>query len=98
MYDYHNPPCQRQSQKLYIVFSKSDRLLEGEEPLTTQTDRMRESYLAALGKYLEELDSRCMGSHIDYTMANTTRPLDAVLSEVVRKRQNLNGPSGAARL
>jgi len=27
MYDYHNPPCQRQSQKLYIVFSKSDRLL-----------------------------------------------------------------------
>ena len=71
--------------------------LEGEEPLTTQTDRMRESYLADLGKYLAELNARCMGSHIDYTMANTTRPLDAVLSEVILKRQNLSGPSVAAR-
>ena len=71
--------------------------LEGEEPLTTQTDRMRESYLADLGKYLDDLNSRCVGSHIDYTMANTKRPLDAVLSEVVLKRQNLSGPSVAAR-
>lgn len=71
--------------------------LEGEEPLTTQADRMRESYLADLGKYLDELNSRCVGSHIDYTMANTKRPLDAVLSEVVLKRQNLSGSSVAAR-
>lgn len=71
--------------------------LEGEEPLTTQADRMRESYLADLGKYLEDLNSRCVGSHIDYTMANTKRPLDAVLSEVVLKRQNLSGSSVAAR-
>ena len=71
--------------------------LEGEEPLTTQTDRMRESYLADLKKYLDELNTRCMGSNIDYTMANTTRPLDAVLSEVVLKRQNLSGPSVVAR-
>jgi uncharacterized protein (DUF58 family) len=71
--------------------------LEGEEPLTTQTDRMRESYLADLGKFLDELNSRCVGSHIDYTIANTKRPLDAVLSEVVRKRQNLSGLSVAAR-
>ncbi len=71
--------------------------LEGEEPLTTQTDRMRESYLADLGKYLGDLNARCVGSHIDYTLANTKRPLDAVLSEVVLKRQNLSGPSVAAR-
>jgi uncharacterized protein (DUF58 family) len=71
--------------------------LEGEEPLTTQTDRMRESYLADLGKYLEDLNTRCVGSHIDYTMANTKRPLDAVLGEVVLKRQNLSGPTVAAR-
>ncbi len=71
--------------------------LEGEEPLTTQTDRMKESYLADLGKYLDELNDRCVGSHIDYTLANTRHPLDAVLSEVVLKRQNLSGPSVAAR-
>ena len=71
--------------------------LEGEEPLTTQTDRMRESYLADLNKYLDELNARCMGSNIDYTMANTKRPLDAVLSEVVLKRQNLSAPSAQAR-
>jgi uncharacterized protein (DUF58 family) len=71
--------------------------LEGEEPLTTQTDRMRESYLADLAKYLEDLNSRCVGSHIDYTMANTKRPLDVVLGEVVLKRQNLSGPTAAAR-
>lgn len=71
--------------------------LEGEEPLTTQTDRMRESYLADLKTYLDDLNARCVGSHIDYTMANTRRPLDAVLSEVVLKRQNLGGPSVAAR-
>jgi uncharacterized protein (DUF58 family) len=71
--------------------------LEGEEPLTTQTDRMRESYLADLGKYLDDLNTRCVGSHIDYTMANTKRPLDVVLGEVVLKRQNLGGPAVAAR-
>jgi uncharacterized protein (DUF58 family) len=71
--------------------------LEGEEPLTTQTDRIRESYLADLNKYLDDLSSRCVGSHIDYTMADTKRPVDAVLSEVVLKRQPPGGHSVAAR-
>jgi uncharacterized protein (DUF58 family) len=71
--------------------------LEGEEPLTTQTDRTRESYLAAFGSYLDNLTSRCVGSHIDHTIANTKRPLDAVLSEVVLKRQNLSAPAAQAR-
>jgi len=71
--------------------------LEGEEPLTTQTDRIRESYLADLKRYLDELNARCVGSHVDYTLANTKRPVDAVLSEVVLKRQSLGGPAVAAR-
>lgn len=71
--------------------------LEGEEPLTTQTDRIKESYLAGLQKYLDDLNARCVGSHIDYTMVNTKRPLDVVLSEVVLKRENPGGPSVAAR-
>jgi uncharacterized protein (DUF58 family) len=71
--------------------------LEGEEPLTTETDRMRGTYLAALNRFLETLNARCVGSHIDYTMANTRLALDAVLSEVVLKRQNLSAPSAQAR-
>jgi uncharacterized protein (DUF58 family) len=71
--------------------------LEGEEPLTTETDRMRESYIAALQQFLETLNARCVGSHIDYTMANTKLPLDAVLSEAILKRQNLSAPSAQAR-
>ncbi len=71
--------------------------LEGEEPLTTQTDRMRETYMAGLEKFLDNLNTRCVGSHIDYTLANTKMPLNAVLSEIVLKRQNLSAPSGQAR-
>jgi uncharacterized protein (DUF58 family) len=71
--------------------------LEGEEPLTTETERMRETYLAALNQFLETLGTRCVGSHIDYTMANTKLPLDAVLSEAILKRQNLSAPSAQAR-
>lgn len=71
--------------------------LEGEEPLTAQTDSMKESYLAGLNQFLGDLSTRCVGSHIDYTMANTRHPLNAVLNEVVLKRQNLSGPSVAAR-
>ncbi len=71
--------------------------LEGEEPLTTETDRMRESYLAAMQKFLDTLNARCVGSLIDFTMANTKLPLDAVLSEIVLKRQNLSAPSAQAR-
>jgi uncharacterized protein (DUF58 family) len=71
--------------------------LEGEEPLTTQTERMRESYLADLKAFLDNLSARCAGSHIDYTVANTKLPLDAVLSEIVLKRQNLGAPPARAR-
>jgi uncharacterized protein (DUF58 family) len=71
--------------------------LEGEDPLTTQTDRTRDAYLASFGSYLDNLTARCVGSHIDYTVANTKMPLDAVLSEVVLKRQNLTAPAAQAR-
>lgn len=71
--------------------------LEGEDPLTTQTDRMRESYMKGLNQFLDNLSTRCVGSHIDYTLASTTLPLDVVLSEVVLKRQNLSAPAAQAR-
>ena len=68
--------------------------LEGEEPLTTQPERIRDNYLASFGEYLEALKGGCVASHIDYTTVDTSRPLDGLLSEFFHLRQStLNGGS-----
>ena len=70
--------------------------LEGEEPLTTQPERIREDYLASFGEYLAALKSGCIAGQVDYTTVDTSRPLDAVLSEFFHQRQStLSGPSAA---
>lgn len=61
--------------------------LEGEEPLTTQPERVRESYLARLGEFLRALQAGCVASQVDYALVNTARPLDAVLREFVHQRE-----------
>ena len=66
--------------------------LELEEPVTTQAERIREDYLNSFNAYLEALRNGCTASHVDYTTVDTSRPLDAVLSEFFFKRQaTLNG-------
>lgn len=66
--------------------------LEEETPLTTQADRIREDYLANFRAYLDTLRSGCVASHVDYTVVNTSRALDDVLSEFFAKRQaSVNG-------
>ncbi len=73
--------------------------LEEELPLTTQPDRIRADYMASLGEYMEQLRSGCIGSNVDYTTVDTSRPLDAVLSEFFFSRANtLSGSSAGARL
>jgi uncharacterized protein (DUF58 family) len=73
--------------------------LEQELPLTTQPERIRDDYLASINKYLEALRAGCVGSHIDYTVVNTSRPLDAVLSEFFFNRSStLTGASVGARM
>ena len=72
--------------------------LEGEEPLTTQPERIRDDYLANFNDYLGKLHSGCVAAHIDYTTVDTSRPLDAMLSEFFFQRQStLAGPSAGAR-
>ena len=73
--------------------------LEGEEPLTTQPERIRDDYLAGFGEYMEALKAGCVASHVDYTTVDTSQPLDLVLSEFFNERQStLSGGSAAARL
>ena len=70
--------------------------LEGEEPLTTQPERIRDDYLASFGEYMEALKAGCVASHVDYSTVDTSRPLDGLLSEFFHLRQStLHGPSAA---
>ena len=72
--------------------------LEGEEELITQPERIREDYLTNLNAYLEQLQSGCIGSGVDYTLVETSRPLDSLLSEFLETRSlNTMGPSVGAR-
>lgn len=72
--------------------------LEGEVPLTTQPEKIRDEYMASLKEYLAAVRDGCMGSHVDYALVDTSRPLDAVLSEFIFNRQSaLNGASAGAR-
>ncbi len=73
--------------------------LEEEDPLTTQPERIRDDYLSSFNAYMEALRAGCIGSHVDYTVVDTSRPLDAVLSEFFFGRSaTMNGPSAGARL
>ena len=68
--------------------------LEAEEPVTTQPERIREDYLASFNEYLQALKSGCAASEVDYSTVDTSRPLDAVLSEFIQRRlSTLRGPS-----
>ena len=68
--------------------------LEGEDPLTTQPERIREDYLKNFDEYLTALKAGCVASAIDYVTVDTSRPLDDVLNEFIYLRQaTLNGPS-----
>ncbi len=73
--------------------------LEEEDPLTTQPERIREDYLASLAKHQEALKAGCVAAHIDYALVDTSRPLDAFLSEYFHERETtLGGGSAGPRL
>ena len=73
--------------------------LEGEEELITQPERIREEYLKNLNVFLEKLRSGCIGSGVDYSLVDTSRPLDGLLSEFLETRSlNMMGPSVGAHL
>jgi uncharacterized protein (DUF58 family) len=69
--------------------------LEGEEPLITQPERIKEDYLSNLNEYLTTFRDGCVASQIDYALVDTSRPLDVFLNEFFHQRESLmNGSSG----
>jgi len=63
--------------------------LELEEPVTTQAERVKQNYLNNFNAYLEQFKAACVGSGVDYSLVDTSRPLDAVLSEFFHQRETL---------
>ena len=71
--------------------------LEGEEPLITQPERIRDEYLTNLNEYLSAFRDGCVASQVDYALVDTSRPLDVVLNEFFHQRESmLNGSTGRA--
>ena len=71
--------------------------LEGEEPLITQPERIRDDYLANLNQFITTFRNGCVASQVDYGLVDTSRPLDVVLSEFIHQRESmLNGSAGRA--
>ena len=71
--------------------------LEEEIPLTTQPERIRDDYLAKLNTYLDALRAGCLASQVDYTLVDTSRPLDGLLSEFFFLRQAMMSGGGGGR-
>lgn len=73
--------------------------LEGEDDVTTQPERIRDDYMKNLGKFLEDIKTGCVNSGVDYSLVDTSQPLDLVLSEFFENRSlTTMGPSVGARL
>ena len=50
--------------------------LEGEEPLITQPERIKEDYISNLKEYMSAFSEGCLTSQIEYALVDTSRPLD----------------------
>ena len=60
--------------------------LEGEEPLITQPERIKEDYLSNLKEYMSAFSEGCLTSQIEYALVDTSRPLDIFLNEFFNQR------------
>ena len=54
--------------------------LEEDGEVVTQPKRIRAAYLEELRKFVHEVRQACERAHVDYTLVDTSRPVDAVLS------------------
>ncbi len=63
------------------------RGLEERAELFAEPRALRRSYLAAIGRYLEEVRRVCASAGVDYALMNTKEPLDAVLGRYLTFRQ-----------
>ena len=61
--------------------------LELEEDLITQPERIREDYLNSFNSYLQEVKSECVANGIEYSLIDTSRAVDQVLTALINNRR-----------
>lgn len=76
--------------ELEFPFSGPTRFegLETEDRLNCDPRSLRDGYLAALEKYLEEVRRACSRTQSEYVLARTDRPLEALLAEYLGNRMS----------
>ncbi len=74
--------------ELDFPFEGSTRFegLEHNSQLTCNPRALREGYLDAMGRYLDEIREGCAAYRIDYTLLRTSQPLDAALAALLGHR------------
>lgn len=78
--------------ELDFPFSGATRFegLESDDSLNCNPRALREGYLAALGRFLDDVRRGCAGNTIDYDLIRTSQPLDAVLSKYLSNRLGMH--------
>ena len=61
---------------------------ETQKKLHVIPEYLRKDYLSILNKHMEEIKKGLQGSQIDYTLMNTSKPLDAGLFSYLAARAN----------
>lgn len=62
--------------------------LEGEEPLTTEPNALRNEYLRVFEEYVEQLKRGCREMSMDYQPLPTDAPVDVALSSYLARRMH----------
>lgn len=75
--------------ELTFPFTESARFegMEGEDPLTTEPNALRKSYLEVFGEYAEKLKKGCRELNMDYEQLPTDTPIDTALSRYLSQRK-----------
>jgi len=75
--------------ELAFPFTESARFegMEGEDPLTTEPNALRKSYLEVFGEYVDKLKKGCRELNMDYEQLPTDTPIDTALSRYLSQRK-----------
>jgi len=78
-------------QELEFSFTGTCRFvgLEGEAEITTQPKRILAAYKREVQAFTRKLRRACERHHADYTLVNTSQPLEVVLAEYLLRRKQL---------
>lgn len=79
--------------ELNFTFTATTRFegLENDGDMVTQPNRVRASYLQELQIFLDRVRISCERANVEYVLADTSQPVEVVLTEFLRKRSHSGG-------